>query len=153
MKDPAARQKAIQAIVNSEKAFLTPADIAPILDADPHAIRIAARQRPELLKFEFILIGNRTKIPRIPFLRYLGIYKDQQPPSWATPEQHTPFQNDPMTNEELLLAITQELSTFRQEIMERLDKIESQTKSLSNTIEAARHFINTLTGLNADKQD
>jgi hypothetical protein len=59
-------------IKSSTKMFLRPADIAPILGSDPHTLRCTARQRPELLGFEFTFTGNRMKIPRIPFLRFLG---------------------------------------------------------------------------------
>ena len=56
----------------SDKVFLTPADVAPVLGCDPHSIRVAAHQRPELLGFPVIVIGSRVKIPRIPFLIFLG---------------------------------------------------------------------------------
>lgn len=141
------KQEAIQAIVDSDKAFLTPADIAPILGLDPHSIRLTARQRPELLKFEFILSGNRTKIPRIPFLRYIGINVDQQPLSEEPQAQRTPFDHSPMTNEELLLAITHEIRALKQEINERLDSIESQAEDLYNVLQSARRFLSALSGL------
>ena len=141
------KQEAIQAIVDSDKVFLTPADVAPILGMDPHSIRLTARQRPELLKFEFIISGNRTKIPRIPFLRYIGINVDQQPPSKEPQEQRNPFDHSPMTNEELLLAITHEINTFKQEINARLDNIESQANDLNNVLQSARNFINALSGV------
>lgn len=59
-------------IKGSNKLFLTPAEVAPVLGSDPHTVRCTARQRPELLGFEFTFTGNRMKIPRIPFLRWLG---------------------------------------------------------------------------------
>ena len=62
----------VSEIKSSTKLFLTPADIAPVLGSDPHTVRCTAKQRPELLGFEFTFIGNRMKIPRIPFLRFLG---------------------------------------------------------------------------------
>lgn len=145
------KQEAIQAIVDSDKVFLTPADVAPILGMDPHSIRLIARKRPELLKFEFIISGNRTKIPRIPFLRYIGINVDQQPPSQEPQAQRTPFDHSPMTNEELLLAITHEINTFKQEINERLDNIQSQTEDLNNVLQSARRFLSALSGLDAER--
>ena len=147
MTDITAKQKAIQAIIDSNKEVLTPAEIAPILGVDPHYIRVVARQRPELLKFEFFISGNRTKIPRIPFLRYIGINVDQQPPSREPQAQRSPFDHSPMTNEELLLAITHELTTFKQEINARLDNIESQANDLNNVLQSARNFINALSGV------
>ena len=59
-------------IKGSTKIFLTPADVAPVLGSDPHTVRCTAKQRPELLGFEFTFTGNRMKIPRIPFLRWMG---------------------------------------------------------------------------------
>lgn len=63
----------LEEIKASDKRFLTPADVAPVLGSDPHTIRCTARQRPELLGFNFTFSGNRMKIPRIPFLRFLGV--------------------------------------------------------------------------------
>ena len=63
----------IDEIKQSNKTILTPADVAPVLQCDPHWIRLAARQRPELLGFPVIVMNSRTKIPRIPFLEYMGV--------------------------------------------------------------------------------
>ena len=60
-------------IRNSTKEVLTPADIADVLNADPQDIRVQARTAPEKLGFPVIIIKSRTKIPRVPFLRFLGI--------------------------------------------------------------------------------
>ena len=54
--------------------FFTPQDVSFVLKTDPQTIRTCARQRPDLLGFPVILIGNRVKIPRIPFLRCMGVY-------------------------------------------------------------------------------
>lgn len=62
----------IEEIIESDKAFLTPADVAPTLNCGPHTIRVFARECPEKLGFPVICMGTRTKIPRIPFLRALG---------------------------------------------------------------------------------
>lgn len=63
----------LEEIKSSDKAVLTPADVAPILRCDPHWIRIAARERPDLLGFPVIVMNSRTKIPRIPFLESMGV--------------------------------------------------------------------------------
>lgn len=55
----------------SGRDVLTPADVAPGLGCDPHYIRVAARQCPERLGFPVVLIGNRTKIPRIAFIKFM----------------------------------------------------------------------------------
>ena len=59
-------------IRNSTKEVLTPADIADVLNADPQDIRVQARTAPKKLGFPVIIIKSRTKIPRLPFLRYMG---------------------------------------------------------------------------------
>lgn len=56
-----------------DKANLTPAEAARVMHCDPDLIRVAARQKPELLGFPTVVVGTRTKIPRIPFLRYYGV--------------------------------------------------------------------------------
>lgn len=63
----------LEEMKRSDKLFLTPADVAAVMGSDPHTVRCTARQRPELLGFEFTFSGNRMKIPRIPFLRFCGV--------------------------------------------------------------------------------
>ena len=58
-------------IKNSDKATLTPAEVAAVLGCDPQGIRIMAKQCPERLGFPICVIGTRTKIPRITFLKWL----------------------------------------------------------------------------------
>lgn len=62
----------IAEIKQSDKPMLRPADIAPVLQMDAQAIRDTAAYEPERLGFPVIRIGRRTKIPRIPFLKFLG---------------------------------------------------------------------------------
>ena len=64
--------RTLEEIKKSEKHFLTPADINGVLGTNAHTIRCTARQRPDLLGFPFVFSGNRMKIPRIPFLRFMG---------------------------------------------------------------------------------
>ena len=54
----------------SEKDMLLPTDIYKILGCDAHSIRLQAREYPEMLGFNVIVIGNRTLIPRKAFLRF-----------------------------------------------------------------------------------
>lgn len=58
-------------IRQSDKALLTPADIAPVLGCNPHQIRVTAHSRPELLGFPVCVVGNRTKIPRVHFIEFI----------------------------------------------------------------------------------
>lgn len=62
----------IDDIIASPKIYLTPADIAPILHCDPQCIRAQAQSDPSKLGFPLIIVGTRVKVPRIPFLRFLG---------------------------------------------------------------------------------
>lgn len=63
----------ISDVLSSTKVYLTPADIAPILRCDAQSIRVQAHKDASKLGYEVIIIGNRVKIPRIPFLRFLGL--------------------------------------------------------------------------------
>lgn len=54
-----------------DKAIITPAQAAPLLMCDPHWIRIMAKTAPENLGFPVIVVGNRVKIPRIAFIKFL----------------------------------------------------------------------------------
>ena len=62
----------LQEIKDTDKAMLTPADVAPVLNCDPHGIRVMARDCPWRLGFPVVRVGNRTKIPRAAFLEYIG---------------------------------------------------------------------------------
>lgn len=57
----------------STEIFVTPADVAPILKCDPQCIRKQAQTNPSQLGFPVIVQGSRIRIPRIPFLRYIGM--------------------------------------------------------------------------------
>lgn len=52
-----------------DKPTITAAVAASVIGGDPHWIRVAARQQPQLLGFPVIIIGSRVKIPRLPFIR------------------------------------------------------------------------------------
>lgn len=63
----------IHEMQQSQAAYLLPADVAGVLGCDPQCIRIMARSDRESLGFPVIVMGRRTKIPRVPFLRFLGV--------------------------------------------------------------------------------
>lgn len=50
---------------------ITPAVAAQVLGMNPHYIRVAARQRPDLLGFPVVVYNSRTKIPRRAFIKFL----------------------------------------------------------------------------------
>lgn len=54
----------------SNKVMLLPKDVAPVLGCHEHTIRLSARDGD--LPFPFFKSGNRVKIPRIPFLRWIN---------------------------------------------------------------------------------
>lgn len=61
----------IDEIRASDKAVLTPADVAEVLGSDPQTIRLAAKRHPEQLGFNVAVVGCRVKIPKEAFLRFL----------------------------------------------------------------------------------
>lgn len=67
------RALTLKELIDSEKDCFCPDDICGVLGVKPHNIRLAAKQRPDLLGFEFFFIGTRMKIPKIPFLRKMGV--------------------------------------------------------------------------------
>lgn len=63
----------LEELQKSTEIFVTPADVAPILRCDPQCIRKQAQTNPSQLGFPVIVQGSRIRIPRIPFLRYIGM--------------------------------------------------------------------------------
>lgn len=62
----------IKELRDSSETFITPKQAADILECDPQQIRDMAAQRPELLGFPVVRLGSRTKIPRIPFIKFIS---------------------------------------------------------------------------------
>ena len=58
-------------IKKCDKAFLLAQDVAPVLGSSAQTIRVAARVGA--LNFPYLFTGNRLKIPRIPFLKFMGV--------------------------------------------------------------------------------
>lgn len=56
----------------SDVEMLTPSDVAPVLGCHPYAINVMAKEDPARLGFPVCMVGNRVKIPRRAFLRWLG---------------------------------------------------------------------------------
>ena len=61
----------LKEVQDSEKEILIPSDIAKIINVDPQWIRLVARENPEKLGFPVMIVGNRVKIPRRPFLQFM----------------------------------------------------------------------------------
>jgi hypothetical protein len=53
--------------------MISAAEAASVLGCDQNTLRVTIKQAPERLGFPASLIGNRVRIPRLPFLRYLGV--------------------------------------------------------------------------------
>lgn len=51
--------------------MLTPEQVAPVLEMNPHTIRVQAGQDPNVFGFPVMVIGIRIKIPKQPFLLYM----------------------------------------------------------------------------------
>ena len=58
-------------IIKLDKDFLTPAEVASVLNCSPQAIRTQAANNPALLGFHFCKVGNRIKIPRLAFIEWM----------------------------------------------------------------------------------
>ena len=54
-----------------DREYLTPAQVAEILNCSAHGIRIWARKRPEQLGFPVCIIGTRVRIPKRPFIQFM----------------------------------------------------------------------------------
>lgn len=62
----------IEEIKNSSAVWLTPAQVAPILGVNPQTLRVMAATNPAALGFPVIVMGSRVKIPKVPFLHFMG---------------------------------------------------------------------------------
>lgn len=69
---------AIDQLLTSTAVTITPEEASKLLKCKAQSIRLAARERPDLLGFPVIVMGSETKIPRIPFLRFLGLEKEDR---------------------------------------------------------------------------
>lgn len=59
-------------IQKSQKIFLLPTDVAEVLGMSANSIRLQAQKDKSKLGFPVIVAGTRVRIPRVPFLRFLG---------------------------------------------------------------------------------
>lgn len=62
---------ALERMRASTAPTITPAEAAKVMGCHPHTIRVMARENPENLGFPVSVIGSRTIIPRLPFIRYI----------------------------------------------------------------------------------
>lgn len=57
-------------IKQSDKEFLTSADISPILKSNAYTITLTAQREPHMLGFPVSVMGKRVRIPRRAFIRF-----------------------------------------------------------------------------------
>lgn len=66
-----------------DREFLTPAEVASILKCRPQNIRALGELAPEKLGFNFCFVGNRMKIPRVAFVKWMEGGNGQSPDQFA----------------------------------------------------------------------
>lgn len=54
-----------------DKSVIPPKIAALFLRCDPYSINVQAKKCPDQLGFPVTMIGNRVKIPRLAFIKYL----------------------------------------------------------------------------------
>lgn len=59
-------------IRKSDATWLTPSDIAEVLECDPNTIRAQAQDDPSKLGFPVVVLCSRVKVNRRGFLRFMG---------------------------------------------------------------------------------
>ena len=62
----------LQDLKDSNALFVTADDVRNIRAADPATVRVQALTDSSTMGFNVSVIGNRTRIPRKAFLRWLG---------------------------------------------------------------------------------
>lgn len=62
----------LKELAELDSEILTPTQVAPILGVNPQTIRVMAATNPAALGFPVIVMGSRVKIPKVPFLHFMG---------------------------------------------------------------------------------
>ena len=60
----------VQEVIDNPRPYLVPADVGRVLNINPDTVR--ARARAGVLEFPATVSGSRVRVPKIPFLRWLG---------------------------------------------------------------------------------
>ena len=61
----------LEELKQCKRNLVDASDVAEILGVNPQSIRGQAQLDPRFLGFRVIVIGNRTMIPRKPFIEYI----------------------------------------------------------------------------------
>lgn len=60
-----------QELKQSEKLFVTADDVSEVLNCDPQTLRLAVREKKELVGFNCSMIGKTLRIPRQAFIKWV----------------------------------------------------------------------------------
>ena len=58
----------LQELESIPREYLVPKEVAPILGCNPYTINVAAKKGTKF-PFPVILMGNRVRIPKVPFIK------------------------------------------------------------------------------------
>ena len=64
-------------LIRMESAVIPGTWAAHVMGMDPTRLIGYAREKPELIQFPYQLSGNHMKIPRVPFMKWLGVTDEQ----------------------------------------------------------------------------
>lgn len=64
----------VEEMKKSPKLMLTPSDISEVLECHPQSIRQQAKADPSKFGFPVIVMGTRVRIPKVPFLQFMGAW-------------------------------------------------------------------------------
>lgn len=59
--------------LSETRSFFTPSQVSEVLCCDPYSINVQAKKDIRSLGFPASMVGNRVKIPAVPFLRFMGV--------------------------------------------------------------------------------
>ena len=62
-------RRTLDEIEAMDKEMLVPTDIAPYLGCAPYTINVATRNGENPFPFPIIRMGNRVRIPKMPFIK------------------------------------------------------------------------------------
>ena len=60
----------LEEIKKLDEPYITPEQARDVIKIHPQTIRDQARRDPKMLGFPVCVSGNRTRIPRIPFIKF-----------------------------------------------------------------------------------
>lgn len=60
-----------QELKESDKLFVTADDVSEVLNCDPQTLRLAVRERKDLVGFPCSMIGKTLRIPRQAFIKWV----------------------------------------------------------------------------------